>query len=89
MRPQGWPGVARINLGMKRKKPAKALVPATEALIAIPVETVTARPPAKRGKCVICGDEAAPFSEENLCWVCRRLKFSAWKDAENQPTVQE
>jgi hypothetical protein len=29
-------------------------------------------------QCVICGSDAAPFSEEKLCWVCRRLKVSAW-----------
>jgi hypothetical protein len=43
----------------------------------------TPAPPAS-GKCVICGSEVAPFSEEKLCWVCRRLKVSAW--AENTDT---
>ena len=40
-------------------------------------------------KCVICGSEAAPTSAENLCWVCRRLKISAWRDADPQMTAQE
>ena len=40
-------------------------------------------------KCVICGSEAAPTSTENLCWVCRRLKISAWRDSDQQMTVQE
>ncbi len=40
-----------------------------------------AQPGAKRStrrNCVVCGSEVAPFSDENLCWVCRRLKVSAW-----------
>jgi hypothetical protein len=40
-------------------------------------------------KCVICGSEAAPTSSENLCWVCRRLKISAWRDSDPQITAQE
>lgn len=36
---------------------------------------------ATRRNCVICGSEVAPFSEENLCWVCRRLKVSAWGES--------
>ena len=43
----------------------------------------------KRNKCVICGSEAAPTSTENLCWVCRRLKISAWRDSDQQMTAQE
>ena len=34
--------------------------------------------------CVICDAEAAPNSTENLCWVCRRLKISAWRDSSDQ-----
>ena len=74
---------------MKRRKPAKASIDPAQAVIAVPIETAAIRPPGRRGKCVICGDEVAPFSEENLCWVCRRLKFSAWKDSESQPSMQE
>lgn len=39
--------------------------------------------------CVICGGDAAPTSTENLCWVCRRLKISAWRDVDPQIPVQE
>ena len=39
--------------------------------------------------CVICGGEAAPNSTEKLCWVCRRLKISAWRDSDQQMTAQE
>ena len=46
------------------------------------------RPPVI-AKCVICGGEAAPTSTEELCWVCRRLKISAWRDSDQQMTAQE
>lgn len=44
---------------------------------------------AKRvGKCSVCGASCAPNSAEGLCWVCRRLKISAWRDSDQQ-SVQE
>lgn len=39
--------------------------------------------------CSICGGEATPNATETLCWVCRRLKISAWKDADSQIAMQE
>ena len=44
---------------------------------------------AKDAKCVVCGDPVAPFSMEELCWVCRRLKISAWRESDNLPAMQE
>ena len=40
-------------------------------------------------KCVVCAAEATPTVGEQLCWVCRRLKISAWRDADNQLSSQE
>jgi hypothetical protein len=45
--------------------------------------------PRKPAACVVCGAEVAPFSTEELCWVCRRLKISAWRDIEGQAVIQE
>jgi hypothetical protein len=45
--------------------------------------------PIATAKCVICAGEAAPTSTENLCWVCRRLKISAWRDSDQQMSAQE
>jgi hypothetical protein len=39
-------------------------------------------------KCSVCGGACAPNSNEGLCWVCRRLKISAWRDSDQQ-SVQE
>jgi len=43
----------------------------------------------RMAKCVVCGTECAPNSAEGLCWVCRRLKISAWRDSDSQASVQE
>ena len=40
-------------------------------------------------KCSVCGGEATDASAEPLCWVCRRLKISAWREIEQQMPAQE
>jgi hypothetical protein len=41
-------------------------------------------------KCSVCGAETSSVAAgESLCWVCRRLKISAWKEIEQQIPVQE
>lgn len=35
-------------------------------------------------KCTVCGAACAPNADEPLCWVCRRLKISAWRDSDQQ-----
>ena len=40
-------------------------------------------------KCTVCGSEAPISGAEALCWVCRRLKISAWRDIEQQMPAQE
>jgi len=40
-------------------------------------------------KCSVCGADVAPNSSEGLCWVCRRLKISAWHESEQQMPAQE
>jgi len=43
----------------------------------------------KTVKCTVCGAEASSDLPEQLCWVCRRLKISAWRDNEQQMPAQE
>lgn len=43
----------------------------------------------KVSKCTVCGTEAPVSGDETLCWVCRRLKVSAWRDIEQQMPAQE
>ena len=45
--------------------------------------------PQRRAKCFVCGDDTAPNSSEGLCWVCRHLKTSAWRDSDTQMPAQE
>jgi hypothetical protein len=74
---------------MKRKSPLRP-----EAVIAPEIlegakralSTDRIKPPAK---CVVCSADTAPGAAEQLCWVCRRLKISAWRDVEQQMPAQE
>ena len=43
----------------------------------------------KAVKCSVCGAEASDAGGEPLCWVCRRLKISAWHESEQQMPAQE
>jgi len=43
----------------------------------------------KPRRCTVCASECAPNSNEGLCWVCRRLKLSAWRDSDTQVPAQE
>ena len=74
---------------MKRKAPKpETVVPAEileQAKLAISPDRLT-----KAAKCSVCSAETtiAP-SDEPLCWVCRRLKISAWREIEQQMPAQE
>lgn len=43
----------------------------------------------KTVKCIVCGADSTDTTPEPLCWVCRRLKISAWRDIEQQMPAQE
>ena len=76
---------------MKRKNPN----PEPEAAVVDPAILRKAKLALKSdqvkpvSRCVICGSESAPNSTESLCWVCRRLKISAWRDSDQQMAAQE
>jgi hypothetical protein len=47
-------------------------------------------------RCAVCGAASTPLTgphttkdDEDLCWVCRRLKISAWRDSDQQLSAQE
>jgi hypothetical protein len=71
---------------------AETPVPETAVPEAI-VEQARLAIEADRGKrpaqCIVCGGDCAPTSTEGLCWVCRRLKLSAWRDSDSQISAQE
>jgi hypothetical protein len=66
-----------------------ATTPTPDALIEQARLAIEADRVKKPAGCVICGEESAPISTEGLCWVCRRLKLSAWRDADSQLAAQE
>jgi hypothetical protein len=43
----------------------------------------------KTAKCSVCGAESNASAGEPLCWVCRRLKISAWREIDQQMPAQE
>jgi hypothetical protein len=69
--------------------PEKELVVVDEQILRSAKLALEAERPRTATRCVICGAEAAPTSNEDLCWVCRRLKISAWRDSDQQMTAQE
>ena len=73
---------------MKRKTP-----PRPDPIIAPEILAGVKRTDAARAgapaKCVVCGAETTAEAPEQLCWVCRRLKISAWRDVEQQMPAQE
>ena len=83
---------------MKRKRiPAprtapEALIPETvipEKLLEEAKRSIEADRLRKTVRCTVCASECAPNSLEGLCWVCRRLKLSAWRDSDSQMPAQE
>ena len=46
-------------------------------------------PGKRKAKCEVCSADVAPNSTEQLCWVCRRLKISAWRDSDLQAAAPE
>ncbi len=74
---------------MKRKpqaKPEPVIAPEILERAKRALSTDRAKPPAK---CVVCAAEIPAGASEQLCWVCRRLKISAWRDVEQQMPAQE
>ena len=61
--------------------PAEMLEQAKRSISADRLKKVT--------KCGVCGTETPNLGAEPLCWVCRRLKISAWREIEQQMPVQE
>src|SRR5262249_45013272 len=85
---------SRYSKGVKRKRPPvpdsvrqEAIVP--EVILEQAKRAIESDRRRKSTSCVVCGEDCAPNSEEGLCWVCRRLKLSAWRDSDSQMPAQE
>ncbi len=79
---------------MKKKRPHPAATPLAETIVPEDLLEVARRAIEsdrfkKVQRCIVCASECAPNSNEGLCWVCRRLKLSAWRDSDTQMPAQE
>ena len=75
---------------MKRKIHAKPepVIPAD--LLELAKKSISTDRLTKVEKCSVCGAESSVAAAgESLCWVCRRLKISAWREIEQQVPLQE
>jgi hypothetical protein len=69
---------------MKRKLPAVSEPLIDKDLLDRAKRAIAADQIPRVEKCSVCGAPCAPNSAEALCWVCRRLKISAWRDSDQQ-----
>ena len=73
----------------KKRMPASDPVVSSEILEQAKNDAAQSDRLKRQGKCTVCGADCAPNAAEHLCWVCRRLKISAWHEAEQQMPAQE
>ena len=74
---------------MKRKMPLKSEPVIAPEILEQAKRSLVTDSLRKPAKCSVCGADTSLGSGEPLCWVCRRLKISAWRDIEQQMPAQE
>jgi hypothetical protein len=74
---------------MRRKTQPKAEPVVPVEILEQAKRSISADRLKKPARCSVCGAETSTVSAEPLCWVCRRLKVSAWRDIEQQMPAQE
>jgi hypothetical protein len=83
---------AKLASAPKRSQSMKTGEPA----VSVPAEllehakrSISADRLKKPANCSVCNAETLSAGDEPLCWVCRRLKISAWREIEQPVPVQE
>jgi hypothetical protein len=75
-----------------KKKPQTEPVISPE-ILELAKKSLVAEQSVRTKVCAVCGAACTrpvgPAPEEDLCWVCRRLKISAWRDSDGQVAAQE
>ena len=74
---------------MKRKPQAKTEPVISPEIIENAKRSLASDRTKPVSKCIVCSGETPHGGAEPLCWVCRRLKISAWRDVEQQIPAQE
>jgi hypothetical protein len=78
---------------MKKKPLAEPII--SPEIMDLAKKSIETGKPAPSKPCVVCGAVSSPLTgpqaaeEDDLCWVCRRLKISAWRDSDGQMSAQE
>lgn len=78
---------------MKKKPVAEPIISPEILAMAKKSAEPEKRTPAPR--CAVCGSVSTqpsgppPTDDEVLCWICRRLKISAWRDSDQPMSAQE
>jgi hypothetical protein len=75
-----------------KKKPIAEPVVAPE-ILELAKRSLHSEKPHPPKHCAVCGAvcsaTSGPHPSDDLCWVCRRLKISAWRDSDQQLSAQE
>jgi hypothetical protein len=82
----------KVPLGPKRPqtpKGAELAMPVPPELLELAKRSASVDRIKKATKCSVCNAETISAGSEPLCWVCRRLKISAWREIEQQIPLQE
>lgn len=74
---------------MKRKTTGKDQKVIADEILESAHRAAGVVPMKRKDKCEVCNGEVAPNCSEALCWVCRRLKISAWRDSDLQAAAPE
>lgn len=75
---------------MKKKPIAEPII--SPQILEMAKKSVNSERPARSERCAVCGTVSNGLTgpnPEHLCWVCRRLKISAWRDNDQQVPAQE
>jgi hypothetical protein len=74
---------------MKKKPTAEPII--SPEIMEMAKKSVDSERPGRQERCAVCGTTipSSTRNQENLCWVCRRLKISAWRDTDQQIPAQE
>jgi hypothetical protein len=77
---------------MKKKPIAEPII--SPEILEMAKRSIDFEKPPQHKRCAVCGSDCVPLTgpqieEEDLCWVCRRLKISAWRDSDQQLSAQE
>jgi hypothetical protein len=70
-------------------KGAELAAPVSPEILELAKRSVSVDRIKKAMKCSVCNADTMSAGDEPLCWVCRRLKISAWREIEQQVPIQE